>query len=834
MSLGRAVLSNLVKTQARRQLLRLVGERVMLPWRLEEEKGEALAYGIHQIPAIPKKIDLKDLHPNGLLYSDTHLAVAQAYITPIQTNELALTAKQMEAFLARLTDPTENFTRFNDPPVQSFFKACLCLLENALDSQSDLNKILAHFNKTIQEFRALHDHTDLAEKDHLLNEFFTQKLAELPEISEKAFSRFETLKNESFDFKTIIERLDNLHAQIPGQTKADDARYHLSAVINEMAGSLALSSFDKSKTISDSPLSEETAVLAKTCVESAAWKPGEVIHPGRNPKEYLNLQQGLEGVTKSASWEGGNSSTLDGIYYGEQHGKSKSGAFGKVKFIQKLDPSRQFNMLKVLKNATPDAGLREAEQLARVGMLLYSYPRLDSKKSTYEIVMHYVPGADMENKIPKTSSLWLCNQVLEGGLTAFESLHQRNILHLDIKEANMIFNRSESDNSKAVRPIDFGLSQESTEHKASNLKGTVNYMAPELLISDHASLQFTKENDVYALGISLARVFGMTIVNPLYKETMKEELVILLKSKELSQNGHQDVGFFKIDRDSTSINALKENPTLRHQIADLLIKMTDPNPENRPNLSSCLAILKSIPELRETKPRLALLDFDTASKLVDELAHSENKDSPLLKKLKTFDQVILSMNRESSPTECAHLLHALANAELSNLSNLALVSENELIDQERLATAYGRGVIVEHVWPLEKSQEKVLLEQKEFTSEPSQKRTRTEATPQTELEIQNDGLSFDGNDSFLNDEEINTSIDKTKAEPAASHHEQVIETAGSDSYDSFLVDEEINPSIDKKKTANPSLLFYHPTSPVETKDTEKAVKKNTPQGNNKF
>lgn len=80
-------------------------------------------------------------------------------------------------------------------------------------------------------------------------------------------------------------------------------------------------------------------------------------------------------------------------------------------------------------------------------------------------------------------------------------LHSRNIIHRDIKPENILL-----DNNLYPRITDFGLSKffdpyHSMNQTTGNL-GTVQYMAPEVIKSDH----FNTKADVYAFGILMYEI----------------------------------------------------------------------------------------------------------------------------------------------------------------------------------------------------------------------------------------------------------------------------------------------------------------------------------------
>jgi len=84
--------------------------------------------------------------------------------------------------------------------------------------------------------------------------------------------------------------------------------------------------------------------------------------------------------------------------------------------------------------------------------------------------------------------------IIKSLLEAVAYLHENDIVHRDIKPENILF---ESDDEKAIRLIDFGLSRrhEKEEEPMCNPVGTSYYMSPELLNGN-----YDKSTDMWSVG----------------------------------------------------------------------------------------------------------------------------------------------------------------------------------------------------------------------------------------------------------------------------------------------------------------------------------------------
>ena len=152
--------------------------------------------------------------------------------------------------------------------------------------------------------------------------------------------------------------------------------------------------------------------------------------------------------------------------------------------------------VKCMKTSTKNAtATREAFQ-AEARALNLNHPHIIRLLAAEpeKIVMEFIPEAFtlqalIEDHLP---CRWrtLANQLVE----AVSYLHTHNILHLDLKPANVLINPQEQ-----CKIIDFGCSQPRAQPNYSACLGTIAYRAPELF---QGELPTTKA-DIYSLAVTL-------------------------------------------------------------------------------------------------------------------------------------------------------------------------------------------------------------------------------------------------------------------------------------------------------------------------------------------
>lgn len=117
------------------------------------------------------------------------------------------------------------------------------------------------------------------------------------------------------------------------------------------------------------------------------------------------------------------------------------------------------------------------------------------------MVMEWLEGDTLEEILSRQKfEIKRLRNLFEQICNAISYAHSHNVLHLDIKPAN-IFVITSKDDQEIIKVIDFGLAKilsSETGTTVTRLLGTLQYCSPE-----HFGGKFTFQTDVYSLGVTL-------------------------------------------------------------------------------------------------------------------------------------------------------------------------------------------------------------------------------------------------------------------------------------------------------------------------------------------
>ncbi len=118
------------------------------------------------------------------------------------------------------------------------------------------------------------------------------------------------------------------------------------------------------------------------------------------------------------------------------------------------------------------------------------------------LVMEYIPGGTLDERLRSASGQLDAGQVIRDLLGAVAHIHSAGVVHRDIKPANLLIGPD-----GRIRLTDFGIAQppDGTRMTATGMVlGTARYLAPEVLRGQPADAR----SDLYACGVVLRSMLG--------------------------------------------------------------------------------------------------------------------------------------------------------------------------------------------------------------------------------------------------------------------------------------------------------------------------------------
>lgn len=205
------------------------------------------------------------------------------------------------------------------------------------------------------------------------------------------------------------------------------------------------------------------------------------------------------------------------------------GAYGKVLLVRHK-ASRRLYAMKVLKKASLFVKIKHAEHTKAERQILEDlkhpfivqlYYAFQTDDRLY-LILEFASGGELFTHMAaehmfseEVASFYLAELIL-----ALEHLHSLGIVYRDLKPENCLL-----DSDGHVVLTDFGLSKVAIEQKTNTVCGTVEYMAPEILMEQH----YSKGVDWWSLGILLFEmIVGHT---PFNAGNRKKTMDAILKKK---------------------------------------------------------------------------------------------------------------------------------------------------------------------------------------------------------------------------------------------------------------------------------------------------------------
>lgn len=141
----------------------------------------------------------------------------------------------------------------------------------------------------------------------------------------------------------------------------------------------------------------------------------------------------------------------------------------------------------------------------------------------FYIVMEYCSGGDLFDELEKIDRFTeeQAAKIMQQIFSALFYMHSRNVIHRDIKLENILITDK---NALTVKIVDFNIAVLKTAKAQTKMKGTPNYMAPEVIKGD-----YTEKCDLWSCGVLLYVL--ITGEFPFDAEFHEQLLAMILKAK---------------------------------------------------------------------------------------------------------------------------------------------------------------------------------------------------------------------------------------------------------------------------------------------------------------
>lgn len=255
------------------------------------------------------------------------------------------------------------------------------------------------------------------------------------------------------------------------------------------------------------------------------------------------------------------------------------GSYGEVNLVKHKTDRKQYVIKKLNLITSSKRERRSAEQEAQLLSRL-RHPNIVTYRESWEgedcqlyIVMGFCEGGDLYHRLKQQKGELLPErQVVEWFVQiamALQYLHERNILHRDLKTQNIFLTKT-----NIIKVGDLGIARvlENQNDMASTLIGTPYYMSPELL----SNKPYNHKSDVWALGCcvyemsTLKHAFNARDMNSLVYRIVEGKLP-QMPSRYDTQLGELIKSMLsKRPEDRPDVKLILRQPYIKRQIAMFL------------------------------------------------------------------------------------------------------------------------------------------------------------------------------------------------------------------------------------------------------------------------
>lgn len=175
----------------------------------------------------------------------------------------------------------------------------------------------------------------------------------------------------------------------------------------------------------------------------------------------------------------------------------------------------------------------------------------DKKTPIATLITELAQGGDLfefiatkkkqEQKINVTTLSNFMYQLING----LECAHKKNIYHLDIKPANIVFSENPYMHpNPQLFYIDFGISVEDSKDKCTQISGTKGYLAPEIKKYEEEGKYYKCSlADIFSLGMVFIHLYSITDDDPIYLKNKKdiEQVISYMLAEDVAERWTLDI-----------------------------------------------------------------------------------------------------------------------------------------------------------------------------------------------------------------------------------------------------------------------------------------------------
>ncbi|MDR2232321.1 MAG: serine/threonine protein kinase [Tannerella sp.] len=220
---------------------------------------------------------------------------------------------------------------------------------------------------------------------------------------------------------------------------------------------------------------------------------------------------------------------------------------------------------KILFDKFKEKLIKEAKILSEVHHpFIVNVLEVFEENNTAYIVMEYISGCslkymlDKEGVLPEKTVLRYVSQVSQ----ALEFVHQKNILHLDIKPSNILIDKNNN-----ARLIDFGVSKRydiEQQETSTTMLALSKGFAPVEQYDNEGTVNFSPCPDIYSLGATMYNLLtGVVPTESILRATRQ-----LVKPSELNSD-------ITPQTEAVILTAMQVNPIHRYQTIKAMINELD-------------------------------------------------------------------------------------------------------------------------------------------------------------------------------------------------------------------------------------------------------------------